>query len=128
MNNKKAHSMLKMDSEYFVFISGAIISIPITLLTEIIDNYKNFIFWIALIFSLLSSVIFFKMSLLVKEVQLEYKKNLLLMTEKSDKQKKEIWEKTIVNNKFKYIIFELVMVVSFLISIFSTIFYNYKGE
>lgn len=128
MNNKNVHSMLKIDSEYYVFISGAIISIPITLLTEIIENYKNIIFWIALIFSLLSSVVFFKMSLLVKEVQLEYKKNLLLMTEKNDKQKKEIWEKTIVNNKFKYIVFELVMVASFLISILSTIFYNYKGE
>lgn len=74
-NMKRKYKVFHIDTEYYTFISGALISIPLSLMFEFADNYKSLIFWIALFSSLVSSLICFHLSIILKGVHEVYESN-----------------------------------------------------
>ncbi|GHV06569.1 hypothetical protein FACS1894217_05520 [Clostridia bacterium] len=74
--NESFHcKVFRIDTEYYTFISGALISMPLTLLFEATDNYREPAFWIALCLSVFSSFLCFKLSIVLKEVNEIYNSN-----------------------------------------------------
>lgn len=73
--NHLNHKLFQIDTEYFTFISGALISIPLSLFFELSDNYSEITFWIALFSSLAASFFCFWLSIILKGVHEEYEAN-----------------------------------------------------
>lgn len=66
------YKIYRIDPEYYTFISGALISIPISLLFEIAENYMEAFFWIGFALSILASFFCFKLSIILKGVNETY--------------------------------------------------------
>ena len=75
MSNRLKLRIFHIDPEYYTFISGALIAIPISLLFEFADNYRELTFWGALFSSLLASLICFHLSITLKGVHEVYEAN-----------------------------------------------------
>lgn len=67
------HKVFRIDPEYYTFISGALVSIPLTLLFELSENYLEIQYWFGLVFSIISSFFCYRLSILLKEVNEKYK-------------------------------------------------------
>ncbi|WP_310605292.1 hypothetical protein [Anaerosporobacter sp.] len=74
-NDKIHYKLFRIDQEYYTFISGALISIPLTLLFEIVENYSEVAFWIGLIMSIFTSFFCFRLSIILKDVNETYQAN-----------------------------------------------------
>lgn len=108
-NKGIGNSVFRIDSEYYTFISGALISIPLSLFFELAENYKEIAFWIALVSSLLSSLFCFKLSIFLKEVKKTYDENTNGVGNTTS-----AWESAFNNKKSsftKYLILTIVMLV-----------------
>jgi len=75
MAKGKNNSIFRIDPEYYTFISGALISIPLTMLFEIKDNYTEWAFWTGLMLSILASFFCFNLSICLKDVHEVYVSN-----------------------------------------------------
>ena len=75
MRKTKIGSLFQASPEYYTFVSGALISIPIALLFELSSNYEKIIYWGGLILSVLASFFCFRLSIILKEVHEDYLKN-----------------------------------------------------
>lgn len=110
--NEIQYKLFHIDVEYYTFISGALISIPITLLFEVADNYKELAFWMALALSLAASFFCFKLSIILKDVHEIYKSN------KSGVGNIALaWNSAIREKKTSCIIYFSLTILSFVISI-----------
>ena len=69
------YKFFRMDAEYFTFISGALVTIPLVMLFEIAGNYNEIAFWVGLFFAILASFYCFKLSLVLKKVHVIYESN-----------------------------------------------------
>lgn len=90
--------IFKINYEYYVFISGALISLHINVLFLLKDKWKNLFWWIALISSFVVSILFFGLSIQLRELQNEFADNV--KHAKTKNQKEEIWLE-IFNSKKK---------------------------
>lgn len=117
-NTKFSGRILKVDSEYFTFISGSIISIPLSLLFEFKDNYNEWFYWIALSMSLIASVICFHLAVKIKTIQEVWENNMKAVGPVSDAT--HIWNKTISDEKNKCYLFVFIIIVSLIVSIVCT--------
>jgi hypothetical protein len=81
--NKNKYSFFRIKSEYFTFLSGATISIPIALLLEMKDNYTRISYWVAIVLALFSSFSCYRLSILLSDIQskIESKCQTLARTE-----------------------------------------------
>lgn len=73
--DKIQYKLFHIDVEYYTFISGALICIPITLLFEVDQNYKEPAFWMALVLSIAASFFCFKLSIILRDVNEIYRSN-----------------------------------------------------
>ena len=73
--DKIQYKLFHIDVEYYTFISGALICIPITLLFEVADNYKEPSFWMALVLSMAAGFFCFKLSIILRDVNETYRSN-----------------------------------------------------
>lgn len=74
-SNNIHYKIFHIDVEYYTFVSGALISIPLTLLFEVADNYKEPAFWTAFALSMAASFFCFKLSIILKDVNEIYNSN-----------------------------------------------------
>lgn len=117
-STKFSGRIFKVDSEYFTFISGSIISIPLSLLFEFKDNYNEWFYWVALSMSFIASVICFHLAVKIKTIQESWKNNMKAVGTVSDAV--HIWNKTISDEKNKCYIFMFIIIVSLIVSIVCT--------
>ena len=68
MLNKTKCIYLKINSEYYAFLSGAFISIPLSLFLDIKDYLYNIFFWLSIFISTIASMLSFMLSIQVKTV------------------------------------------------------------
>ena len=71
-NEGYRYGIFRNDPEYYTFISGALISIPLSLLFEVAENYREPAFYFALVFSLATSFFCFNLAVVLKEVDEVY--------------------------------------------------------
>lgn len=71
----KSNSIFQINPEYYTFTSGALISIPLSMLFEIKDYYTEITFWLGLILSIFTSFFCFKLSILLKDIHETYESN-----------------------------------------------------
>ncbi len=124
-STKFSGRILKVDSEYFTFISGSIMSIPLSLLFEFKDNYDEWFYWVALSMSLIGSVICFHLAIKIKTIHESWKNNMKAVGTVSDEA--HIWNKTISNEKSKCYLLMLIIITTLIVSIVCTCimqFYN----
>lgn len=74
-NVKIKYKLFHINPEYYTFLSGALVSLPLTLLFEAADNYHEVAYWLALITSLVTSFFCFQLSIILQDVHDEYKRN-----------------------------------------------------
>lgn len=117
-NTKFSGRILKVDSEYFTFISGSIVSIPLSLLFEFKDNYDEWFYWIALSMSLIASVICFHLAVKIKTIHESWKNNMKAVGIVSDEA--HIWNKTISNEKNKCYLLMFIIIATLIVSIVCT--------
>lgn len=68
MLNRTKCAYLKINSEYYAFISGAFISIPLSLFLDIKAYLCNVFFWLSIFISTIASLLSFMLSIQVKSV------------------------------------------------------------
>lgn len=117
-NTKFSGRILKVDSEYFTFISGSIMSIPLSLLFEFADNYDEWFYWMALSMSLVASVICFHLAVKIKTIHESWKNNMKAVGIVSDEA--HIWNKTISNEKNKCFLLMFIIITTLIVSIICT--------
>lgn len=118
MMNRLKYNYLKINSEYYAFLSGALISIPLTLLLEIKDNLSNIFFWIGLVLSAIASFLCFILSIKLKAIHEKYeqaKKAYL----KSEGGEKAAWNEVVTKDATKKMCVPLFysIVITFVISL-----------
>lgn len=119
MNSTKfSGRILKVDSEYFTFISGSIMSIPLSLLFEFKDNFNEWFYWVALSMSLIASVLCFHLAIKIKTIHESWKNNMKAVGTVSDEI--YIWNKTISDEKSKCYLLMLIIIVTLIVSIVCT--------
>lgn len=117
-NTKYSGRIFRADSEYFTFISGAIISIPLSLLFEFRDNYLEWSYWVALVASMLASILCFNLAIKVKIIQESWKNNKKAVGHEADEI--NVWNKTIANEKGTCYLLTIFIVVLLVFSIVAT--------
>lgn len=117
-STKFSGRILKVDSEYFTFISGSIVSIPLSLLFEFKDNYDEWFYWIALSMSLIASVICFHLAVKIKTIHESWKSNMKAVGIVSDEA--YIWNKTISDEKNKCYLLMFIIIAMLIVSIICT--------
>lgn len=105
------NNVFKINYEYYVFISGALISLHINVLFLLNEKWKNLFWWIALICSLIVSILLFNFSIRLREMQNEFANNI--MYAKTEKQKETMWLE-IFNNKKKQPLILLGFIILFM--------------
>lgn len=114
-STKFSGRIFKVDSEYFTFISGSIMSIPFSLLFEFKDNYDEYFYWVALSMSLFASVICFHLAVKIKTIHESWKNNMKAVGTVSDEV--HIWNKTISNDKKKCYFLLFIIIATLIVSI-----------
>lgn len=110
---KKIHfKLFRIDAEYYTFISGALISIPLSLLFEVAENYREIFFWLALVLSLAASFSCFHLSITLKDVNELYKSNKAGIGDIP-----LAWNSAISEKKLPCIIYFVLTVISFVLAI-----------
>lgn len=110
---KKVHfKLFRIDAEYYTFISGALISIPLSLLFEVSENYEEAFFWLALILSLAASFFCFHLSITLKDVNEIYQSNRAGIGDIP-----LAWNSAISEKKLPCIIYFVLTVLSFVFTI-----------
>ena len=112
---KYSGRIFRADSEYFTFVSGAISSIPLSLLFELEGNYSEWSYWVALITSLIASALCFNLAINIKTIQETYKNNRKAAGSEADKV--NIWNKTFAGEKNKCLLLTFFIVVLLAVSI-----------
>ncbi len=112
MNKERKNQIFRIDPEYYTFVSGALISIPLTLLFELSSNYREVVYWLGLLFSFISSFFCFKLSLLLKNVHEKYISNMKGVGDTA-----KAWNSAINKVNSKLIIYLIIIVVSLILSI-----------
>lgn len=82
-------NIFKINYEYYVFISGALISLHINILFLLNEKWKSVFWWIALISSLVVSILLFGLSIRLRELQNEFTDNIKYA--KTERQKEVMW-------------------------------------
>lgn len=95
-------NLFKINYEYYVFISGALISLHINVLFLLNEKWNNLFWWIALISSLIVSILFFGFSIRLRELQNKFADNIKYA--KTEKQKEIMWLEIFNNKKRKLFI------------------------
>lgn len=119
---------LKINGEYYAFLSGAFISIPLTLFLDIKDYLCNVFFWLSIIISTIASLLSFMLSIQVKTVyeKFEHAKKAYL---KSEGGEPAAWNAVVSDRKTKMICiplfyFMIITLVASLVCIISMQFCN----
>lgn len=125
-NAKYSGKLFRADSEYFTFISGAIISIPLSLLFEFKDNYQEWSYWVALVTSLFASILCFNLAIKVKSIQGSWRDNKKAAGHEVDEV--IVWNKTIANEKGICYLLTVSIVVLLGVSIVATCFMQFRDS
>lgn len=112
----KGNLLINISSDFYAFVSGALISIPMSLLLEIGTYYKLYWFWIGLTLSIVSSFLCFKFANTVNRIQKQYA--IEKEFAESDDKRKDILNNIIKKDKKNIIIISVFLLISFLISMF----------
>lgn len=118
MTNRSKHNYLKINSEYYAFLSGALISIPLTLLLEIKDNISNVFFWISLVLATITSFLCFMLSIRLKSIHEKYEQTKKAYL-KSEGGEKAAWNEVVTKDstKKKCVPLFYSIVITFIISL-----------
>lgn len=112
MATRKSNSIFRIDPEYYTFVSGALISIPITMLFEIKDNYTKCAFWLGLVLSILTSFFCFKLSINLKDVHEAYNTNKKAVGDTAD-----AWSAAIKEARVRCIILLFLTLITLALSV-----------
>jgi len=109
---KRRTSIFRINPEYYTFVSGALVSIPLSLMFAIGENYDKCAFWIGLVFSVFSSFFCFKLSILLKDVHEAYASN-----KKGIVDVIKAWNVAIDGKRGQCIIYLILVVVTLVITV-----------
>lgn len=109
--------IFKISNEYYTFISGALISIPLSLLFEINDNYFKWTYWVALITSITASILCFNLSIQTKEIHEKFIQNIGAVGTKSKDKIIDVWNRTIAHYRIKCTLLFSTTLILFIICV-----------
>ena len=93
--------LFRIKHDYYTFVSGALISMPISLLFELGSNFFNTLFYFALVSSLLSSIFCYILALRLQDIQSQYDKDKKGARNKNEEH--NVWKEVMKASKWQYL-------------------------
>lgn len=112
----KNNLLINISSDFYAFVSGALISIPMSLVLEIGTYYNFYLFWIGLVLSIVSSFLCFMFANIVNRIQKQYA--IEKEFAESDDKRKDILNNIIKKDKKSIVLISIFLLISFLFSMF----------